>query len=168
MTNQGQIFSSGSFVPTSDKHLTTKKYVDDTVAARELESVGPASHKWVYKQDTDKKDLKPGEFTGPREPTYGKGKNYIYYFHPKSLTAEMEFYKDYDMYFPMNALWGAFHYLNSGKWKIKQFVPVRNIKMFKDDNYLEIYTHTDYPTGGEVIAAFTGGQEYYFAIGGVI
>ena len=40
--------------------------------------------------------------------------------------------------------------------------------MFNNDNYLEIYTHTDYPTGGEIISAFTANTEYYFAIGGMI
>ena len=58
-------------------------------------------------------DLNPGEFTGPREPRYGTGTNYSYYFHPKSRTGEMEFYKDYDMYFPMNALFRAIFPLNS-------------------------------------------------------
>ena len=63
---------------------------------------------------------------------------------------------------------GAFHFLNSGKWRLKQYVPVRDIHMFKDDNYLEIYTHTDYPSGGEIISGFTNDTEYYFAIGGMI
>ena len=144
----------------SDDEITTKKYVDN--------AVGPASHKWIFKPDTDKMDLNPGEFTGPREPRYGTGTNYSYYFHPKSRTGEMEFYKDYDMYFPMNALWGAFHFLNGSKWRLKHYVPVRNIHMYKDDNYLEIYTHTDYPKGGEIISAFTNDTEYYFAIGGMI
>ena len=144
----------------SDDEITTKKYVDN--------AVGPASHKWIFKPDTDKMDLNPGEFTGPRQPTYGNGTHYSYYFHLKSLTGEMEFYQDYNMYFPMNALWGAFHFLNGSKWRLKQYVPVRDIKMFNNDNYLEIYTHTDYPTGGEIIAGFDAGTEYYFAIGGMI
>ena len=144
----------------SDDEITTKKYVDN--------AIGPAFHKWIFKPDTDKMDLNPGEFTGPKQPTYGNGTHYSYYFHTKSLTGEMEFYKDYDMYFPMNSLWGAFHYLNGSKWRLKHYVPVRNIKMFRDDNYLEIYTHTSYPTGGEIIAAFDPDTEYYFAIGGMI
>lgn len=144
----------------SDDEITTKKYVDN--------AVGPAYHKWIFKPDTDKMDLNPGEFTGPRQPTYGNGTHYSYYFHPKSLTGEMEFYKDYNMYFPMNALWGAFHFLNGSKWRLKQYVPVRDIKMFNNDNYLEIYTHTDYPTGGDIIAGFDTDTEYYFAIGGMI
>ena len=150
--------------PIENTDGTNKKYVDDAVA----EVNGPAFHKWTFKQAFDKEDLNPGEFTGPKEPTYGKGKHYSYYFHPESLTGEMEFYKDYDMYFPMNAIWGAFHFLNKGKWRLKQYVPVRNIRMVYDDNYLEIYTHTDYPQGGDIISAFADGTEYYFAIGGII
>ena len=149
---------------TSENCIVNKKYVDDAITA----VAGPAFHKWAFKDGVDKKDLKPGEFTGAKEPTYGKGTNYSYYFHPQSLTGEMGFYKDYDMYFPMNALWGGFHYSNKGVWKLKQFIPVRNIHMFKDDNYLEIYSHKDYPSGGDIIAGFEDDVEYYFSIGGII
>jgi hypothetical protein len=149
---------------SSENCIANKKYVDNAVTA----VAGPAFHKWAFREGANKEDLKPGEFTGPKNPSYGKGKHYSYYFHPQSVTGAMEFYKDYDMYFPMNALWGAFHYLNEGKWKIKQYVPVRNIHMFKDDNYLEIYTHTDYPSGSAIISSFDKDVEYYFSVGGII
>ena len=147
--------------------IANKKYVDDAVAAVN----GPASHKWTYRAGKDKLDLLPGEFTGPNDHKYGQGKHFSYYFHPESLTSRMGFYKDYDMYFPMNALWGAFHFWDTNydpQWKLKQYVPVRNIHMFNDDNYLEIYTHTDYPQGGEVISRFDDGRDYHFSIGGMI
>ena len=153
--------------PIENTDGTNKKYVDDAVAAVN----GPASHKWTYREGKDKLDLLPGEFTGPNDHKYGKGKHFSYYFHPESLTSRMGFYKDYDMYFPMDALWGAFHFWDTNyapQWKLKQYVPVRNIHMFKDDNYLEIYTHTDYPQGGEVISRFDDGRDYHFSIGGMI
>lgn len=132
---------------------------------------GPATHKWTFRAGKDKLDLLPGEFTGPNSHKYNSNKHYSYYFHTESLTSRMGFYKDNDMYFPMNAVWGAFHYWDTNydhQWKLKQYVPVRNIHMFKDDNYLEIYTHTDYPQGGDVISRFDDGRAYYFSIGGMI
>jgi len=155
--------------PVEDTDGTTKKYVDDAVGSVH----GPATHKWTYKEGKDKLDLLPGEFTGPQNPKYNSGKNYSYYFHPESLTSRMGFYKDHDMYFPMNAIWGAFHYWDTNytpQWKLKQYVPVRNIHMFKSDNYLEIYTHTDYPSGNSssIISPFDDDRDYYFTIGGLI
>ena len=164
--NHGRIKAGTvKYTPQYDTDIVTKKYVDDSVRGAVQ---GPATHKWIYRVDADKLELQPGEFTGPQNPKYGNGKHYSYYFHPKSLTGEMAFYKDFDMYFPMNALWGAFHYNREGAWKLKQYVPVRNIHMFKDDKYLEIYSHTDYPSGGDIISSFDADLEYYFSIGGMI
>ena len=164
--NHGRLRVGSSAIDYNIEHdsdLVTKKYVDSIQ--------GPATHKWMYKPDKDKTNLQVGEFTGPVEPKYGQATNHHYYFHPESLTAKMGFYKDVDFYFPMNAAWGTFHFFgNDGIWKIKQFVPVRNLKMFLDDNYLEIKTHTDYPEGNSdsIISKFIPDQYYYFSIGGMI
>ena len=168
-TVNGDVGAGTSWLPTKSFHLANKKYVDNATKP------APVNFSWKYTGPDNQSDrLVEGEFYGPKEPEFNGGQYFNWYFHltPK-LSNGVKFgsYEDKLKYHFSNfQVLGNFWYNNSGEWKQKGHVWIKELEFkYKSRNIIRVQGYNIRHSSDELnkfTSAFTDKQTYGFTIGG--